>query len=67
MKIDNTDTRFNRVTAESGMWLFNGADFAEVICTPKNADLSVWEEVTDDFKQNYEQEHPMEEPSEFVA
>lgn len=56
MKIDNTDTRFNRVTAESGMWLFNGGDFAEVICTPKNADLSIWKEVTDDFKQNYERE-----------
>jgi hypothetical protein len=60
MKIDNTDTRFNRVTPESGMWLFNGGDFAEVICTPKDADLSSWQEVTEDFKLEYEREHPSE-------
>ena len=57
MKIDNTDTRFIRVTSESGMWLFDGSDFADVICTPKNADLSVWQEVTDEFKQEYEREN----------
>ena len=55
MKIDNTDTRFNRVTAESGMWLFNGGDFAEIICTPKNADISVWEEVDNTFKEEWEE------------
>ena len=63
MKIDNTDRRFIRVTSDNGMWLFNGSEFAEVICTPKNADLSVWSEVTDDFKQEYERDHPIEEPT----
>lgn len=62
MKIDNSNEKFNKVTAKDGMWLFNGETFSDCIYTPKSADISAWREVTDDEKLQWEREHPVEEP-----
>lgn len=62
MKIDRTYKDYDAVTPEVGMLLFNGETFSDGIFTPKNADLSAWQEVTGDFKMNWETEHPIELP-----
>lgn len=57
MKIDRTHKDFDTITPESGMWLFNGDTFSDGIFTPKGADLSAWQEVTEDYKAQWEKEH----------
>ena len=44
--------------AKDGMWLFNGESFARKVSG--FGDLSKWEEVTEDFKTQWEIEHPVE-------
>ena len=46
--------------AKDGMWLFNGESFAKKVSG--FGDLSKWEEVTDEYKIQWEAEHPVEEP-----
>ena len=46
--------------AKDGMWLFNGESFARKVSG--FGDLSKWEEVTEDFKTQWEIEHPVEMP-----
>ena len=50
----------NTIIAKEGMWLFNGESFAKKVSG--FGDLSKWEEVTEDFKAQWEIEHPVEEP-----
>ena len=50
----------NTLIAKDGMWLFNGEGFAKQVSG--FGDLSKWEEVTDDFKTQWEAEHPVEFP-----
>lgn len=40
------------------MWLFNGESFAKKVSG--FGDLSKWEEVTDEYKIQWEAEHPTE-------
>lgn len=62
MKIDKTHKGYDIVTPEEGLWLFNGEVFSDEIFTPKDADLSAWAEVDNDFKEKWEKEHkPTEE------
>ena len=42
------------------MWLFNGESFAKKVSG--FGDLSKWEEVTDEYKQQWDAEHPVELP-----
>ena len=46
------------------MWLFNGESFAKKVSG--FGDLSKWEEVTEDFKTQWEAEHPVEMPEGMV-
>ena len=48
--------------AKDGMWLFNGESFAKKVSG--FGDLSKWEEVTDEYKAQWEAEHPIELPEE---
>ena len=48
--------------AKEGMWLFNGESFAKKVSG--FGDLSKWEEVTDEYKIQWEAEHPTELPEE---
>lgn len=48
--------------AKEGMWLFNGESFAKKVSG--FGDLSKWEEVTDEYKIQWEAEHPIELPEE---
>ena len=57
MKIDRTNEHYDIVTPEVGMWLFNGETFSDEIFTPKNADLTMWKEVTDEYKRGWEEKH----------
>ena len=50
----------NTIIAKEGMWLFNGESFAKKVSG--FGDLSKWEEVTDEFKVQWEAEHPTEMP-----
>ena len=50
----------NTIIAKEGMWLFNGESFVKKVSG--FGDLSKWEEVTTDFKAQWEIEHPIEEP-----
>lgn len=50
----------NTIIAKEGMWLFNGESFAKKVSG--FGDLSKWEEVTDDFKVQWEAEHPIDMP-----
>ena len=52
----------NTIVAKEGMWLFNGESFARQVSG--FGDLSKWEEVTDDYKMQWETEHPAELPEE---
>ena len=44
------------------MWLFNGESLAKKVSG--FGDLSKWQEVTDEYKQQWELEHPVELPEE---
>ena len=46
--------------AKDGMWLFNGESFARKVSG--FGDLSKWQEVTDEYKTQWEADHPMELP-----
>ena len=48
--------------AKEGMWLFNGESFARKVSG--FGDLSKWQEVTDEYKSQWEAEHPVELPEE---
>lgn len=50
----------NTLTAKDGMWLFNGESFAKKVSG--FGDLSKWQEVTDEYKAQWEAEHPVELP-----
>ena len=50
--------------AKEGMWLFNGESFAKKVSG--FGDLSNWEEVTDEYKIQWEAEHPTEFPEEMM-
>ena len=52
----------NTLIAKEGMWLFNGESFAKKVSG--FGDLSKWEEVTDEYKQQWEADHPVELPEE---
>lgn len=52
----------NTLIAKEGMWLFNGESFAKKVAG--FGDLSKWEEVTDEYKAQWEVEHPAEMPDE---
>lgn len=51
----------NTIIAQEGMWLFNGESFAKIVSG--FGDLSKWEEVTEEFKTQWEEEHKVEEPN----
>ena len=50
--------------AKDGMWLFNGESFAKKVSG--FGDLSKWKEVTDEYKIQWEAEHPVELPEEIM-
>ena len=52
----------NTLIAKDGMWLFNGESFAMKVSG--FGDLSKWEEVTDEYKIQWDAEHPVELPEE---
>ena len=52
----------NTLIAKEGMWLFNGESFARKVSG--FGDLSKWQEVTDEYKSQWEAEHPVELPEE---
>lgn len=49
----------NTMQAQEGMWLFNGESFAKKVSD--FGDLSKWEEVTEEFNVQCEEEHKVEE------
>ena len=49
----------NTIQVQEGMLLFNGESFANKVSG--FGDLSKWEEAPDDFKTQWEVEHPIEE------
>ena len=49
----------NTKIAQEGMWLFNGESFAKKVSG--FGDLSKWEEVTEEFKLQWEEEHKVED------
>lgn len=52
----------NTIVSQDGHWLFNGESFAKKVAG--FGDLSKWEEVTDEYKAQWEAEHPAELPEE---
>ena len=50
----------NTLIAKDGMWLFNEESFAKKVSG--FGDLSKWKEVTDEYKQQWEADHPVELP-----
>lgn len=50
----------NTLIVKDGMWLFNGESFAKKVSG--FGDLSKWEEVTEEFKTQWEAEHPVDMP-----
>lgn len=48
----------NTLIAKDGMWLFNGESFAKKVSG--FGDLSKWQEVTDEYKTQWEADHPVE-------
>ena len=50
----------NTLIAKEGMWLFNGESFAKKVSG--FGDLSKWQEVTDEYKTQWEADHPVELP-----
>ena len=51
--------------AKEGMWLFNGESLAKKVSG--FGDLSKWQEVTDEYKAQWETEHPQEFPEDFIT
>lgn len=45
------------IYAHEGMWLFNGETFAKEVHIGKYDSPDNWQEVTDEFKQEWEHEH----------
>ena len=47
------------LTPDEGMWLFNEGQsiFSDRVFTPLTADISVWRDVTEEFKKQWEEEH----------
>ena len=54
----------NTLLAKDGMWLFSGESFAKRVSG--FGDLSKWQEVTDEYKTQWELEHPVELPEGMV-
>lgn len=54
----------NTLIAKDGMWLFNGESFAKKVSG--FGDLSKWQEVTNEYKTQWEVEHPIELPEGMV-
>lgn len=54
----------NTLIAKDGMWLFNGESFVRKVSG--FGDLSKWQEVTDEYKSQWEAEHPIELPEGMV-
>ena len=54
----------NTLIAKEGMWLFNGESFAKKVSG--FGDLSKWQEVTDEYKIQWEAEHLVELPEEIM-
>lgn len=54
----------NTLIAKDGMWLFNGESFAKKVSG--FGDLSKWQEATDEYKAQWEAEHPVELPEGMV-
>ena len=54
----------NTLIAKDGMWLFNGESFVRKVSG--FGDLSKWQEVTDEYKAQWEAEHPVERPEGMV-
>lgn len=54
----------NTIQAQEGMWLFNGESFVKKVSG--FGDLSKWQEVTDEYKAQWEAEHPVEFPEGIV-
>lgn len=52
----------NTLIAKGGMWLFNEESFAKKVSG--FGDLSKWKEVTDEYKTQWEADHPVELPEE---
>ena len=50
----------NTLIAKDGMWLFNGESFAKKVSG--FGDLFKWQKVTDEYKAQWEAEHPVEFP-----
>ena len=48
----------NTLIAKDGMWLFNGETFATKVSG--FGDLSKWQEVTEEYRAQWELEHPAE-------
>ena len=51
----------NTIQAQERMWLCNGESFAKKVSG--FGDLSKWEEGTEEFKVQWEEEHKVEEPN----
>ena len=49
----------NTLIAQEGIWLFNGESFAKKVSG--FGDLSKWEEVTEEYNTQWEEEHKVEE------
>lgn len=56
MKIDRTDNRFDRAIPEVGMWLFSNGTFTQELSKPKGDDFTDWQEVSEEFKVQWEAE-----------
>ena len=55
----------NTLIAKEGMWLFNGESFAKKVSG--FGDLSKWQDVTDEYKAQWEAEHPQEFLEDFIT
>lgn len=63
MKIDRTNKYYDTAIPEDAMWfdmwLFDGETFSQEIYTPKGYDIEAhWQEVTGEFKEEWERSHP---------
>lgn len=57
MTYTNIENKVVKVTADDGMWLYDGTGFHKEVYTSLDADLEAdgWMEVTDEFKQQTEE------------
>ena len=51
-----TNDKYKVLTPNEGCWLYNGDVFSDEVTMPLDADESVWQEVSDEFKQQQESE-----------